>query len=284
MKSKIFSVLVMTMFAAVFISWGCGAGGDASFSPDPGLADVLNDDPLDDGTGGGGQVDVDPEKERDCFLDGFCYRECETVSDCPAGFSCVMNVCTFDCKADDECGDGGRCNSVGLCEVDSGLGIPACSSDSDCGDGRYCNAEGGCELIPVLLGCQSDIDCPLGQFCSDLHSCELFPGPDVDCAIDDDCPGNYYCDAGGSCQQDCRSDYQCPEGEACDVSGRCMVPGEPVKLVSFSFGVPGAESDPDGPVIFKSENFMIDQVVIAPAGRSQVLTSPRFRLIGSTPF
>lgn len=283
MKAKV-NINVLTLIMLAFFLAAC-SGGDASFSPDPTVGDVSG--PEDDPGGGGGGDDGatgdadEKQEERDCFLDGFCYRKCDVAADCPDGFSCIMNVCTFDCQTDDECGTGGACSEVGLCEASDGAGLPLCSVDEDCGDGRFCNGEGDCEQIPVLLGCQGDIDCPLGQYCDDLHTCELFPGPGVECTIDDDCPGNYYCDALNECQQECRSNYQCGDGEACDSSGRCVVVGAPARFSSFTFGVLGADSDPSGPVTFESASFNMDMVQLSPAGRNQVLTSPSFRLTAS---
>lgn len=285
MKVKVNMLVILVFVMAVFFHAACG-GGDASYSPDPTIGDVpgVGDEP--GGGGGGGDDDVVVEddgeaEERDCFLDGFCYRECETAAGCPAGFSCIMSVCTFDCQSDDECGTGGVCNSVGLCEASTGEGIPACTADSECGDGRFCNDAGACEQIPVLLGCQNDADCPLGQYCSETHQCDLFPGPGVECSADEDCPGDYYCDGLGECAQECRSDYQCGAGEACDGAGRCVVPGAPTRLVSFSFGALGADTDPFGPVSFESASFRLSNVNITPAGRNQVLTSTSYRLTGS---
>ena len=289
MKLKIFSLIFIAIIAGAFVAAGCGAGKDASFSPDPSVADLFGGDGSPDDPVGDGDVDVEGDKdqelpETDCFEDGFCYRTCDAVSDCPDGFSCIMHVCTFDCQSDDECGTGGRCNEVGLCEVVHGEEIPDCTSDSECGDGRFCNSDGDCEQIPVILGCQNDADCPTGQYCNDAHSCELFPLAGVECVADDECPGNYYCDDSGQCAQECRSDYQCADGKACNDIGRCVTPGVPVRLKSFSFSTLGADTDPAGPITFESTNFKIDQAVITPAGRNQVLTSPRFRLTGSAAF
>lgn len=280
-----FTTGVAVVLVLAFAGYGCGgAGGDPEFSPDPSVGDLFGGnetpgggDDVIDATGDGDEA----QEERDCFLDGFCYRACESAADCPDGFSCIMRVCTFDCQSDAECGAGGVCNSVGLCEASTGEGIPVCTIDADCGDGRFCNADGACEQIPVLLGCQGDVDCPLGQYCDDMHKCELFPGPGVECSIDDDCPGNYYCDALGECTQECRSSYQCGDGEACNDVGRCVAVGAPARLVSFTFGALGADTDPAGPVSFGSASFRLTNVQITTAGRDQILTSPSYRLTGS---
>lgn len=290
MKQKIITAFV-TCF--VLVASGCGGGGDAIFSPDPSIAQVPGGGETPDGDtggGGGGSGSVNTtqseggQASRDCFLDGFCLRTCRDASECPEGFSCIMKVCTFDCQTDAECGTGGKCNDVGLCEVAEGGSIPACTADLDCGDGRFCNAAGQCEQIPVLLGCQADVDCPSGQYCDSSHSCQMFPTAGVACSTDADCPGNYYCDASGGCLQECRSDYQCEAGKACNANGRCVVPGAPAKLLSFSFGALGADTDPTGPMAFGSASFKLDHVVITAAGRNQILTSPRFRLISSAEF
>lgn len=276
---KISTIAVMALLALVIA--GCGAGGDPSFSPDPTIGEAQGDQSAPSGDADATQANADAEEERDCFLDGFCYRECASAADCPSGFSCIMSVCTFDCQSDAECGPGGVCSSVGLCEVASGTGLPACTDDAECGAGRFCNTSGDCEQIPVLLGCQNDADCPLGQYCNDMHACKLFPGPLVTCSVDADCPGNYYCDALNECAQQCRSHYQCGSGEACDDVGRCVMTGAPARLISFTFGALGADTDPSGPVSFESASFRLTNVQIAPAGRNQVLTSSSFRLTGS---
>lgn len=296
MKSKIATLIIVTVIAAGLFAYGCGGGSDASFSPDPTVADMPGgDNPPDDtggtgggdtGGGGGGSGDSSAkDSERDCFLDGFCYRTCTSATECPEGFSCIMNVCTFDCQSDDECGTGGECSDAGLCETVSGSEIPMCSEDAECGDGRFCNSDGDCEQTPVLLGCAGDVDCPLGQYCEDAtHECELFPSGGVACSIDADCPGNYYCSETNSCEQECRSDYQCVDGKACNTIGKCVDVSSPARLVSFSFGALGAATDPAGPVTFSSASFKLDNVVITPAGRNQVLTSTRFRLTASSEF
>ena len=279
------TLFTVTLIAAGMFSYGCG-GSDASFSPDPSVAEVPGGENPGGGgeTGGAGDESGKEISERDCFLDGFCYRGCKTAEQCPSGFSCIMQVCTFDCQNDDECGAGGKCNDAGLCEATSGGEIPACTQDYDCGDGRFCNDEGGCEQIPVLLGCRNDADCPLGQYCEDTHACELFPSGGVACSTDTDCPGNYFCSETGSCEQECRSAFQCGDGKTCNSTGECMDVGAPARLVSFSFGALGSATDPAGPVTFSSPSFKLDNVVITPAGRNQVLTSSRFRLINSAGF
>lgn len=284
MKLKMITLFMVTLIAAALFSYGCG-GGDASFSPDPTVADVPGGE---DPAGGGGGTGDDSEgsskevTERDCFLDGFCYRTCSTAEECPAGFSCIMKVCTFDCQSDDECGTGGDCNDAGLCEATDGGEIPACTQNSECGDGRFCNDEGNCEQVPVLFSCVNDADCPAGQYCEDVtHECELFPSGGVACAIDADCPGNYYCSAAGSCEQECRTDYQCSAGNACDSHGRCTTAGLPARLASFSFSSAGTVTGTSAPAIFESTSYKIDMVEIVPAGRDEILSSSSFRLMRS---
>lgn len=286
MKFKIAIFLILAAIAAFFLAAGCG-GSDASFSPDPSVANVPGGDTPGGGdTGGSGDGSSDTSKkstdEKDCFLDGFCYKTCTSVSDCPAGFSCVMHVCTFDCQTDDECGTGGECNDAGLCEAVTGEKIPACTQNSECGDGRFCNDKGNCEQVPVLFGCANDADCPTGQYCDETtHECELFPAAGVSCSADADCPGNYYCGASHSCEQECRTDYQCSAGNACDAHGRCTTAGLPVRLASFSFNSAGADTDPAAPAIFESASYKIDMVEVVPSGRNEILSSTSFRLTRS---
>ena len=112
MKQSIFILLFLALIVAVS---GCG-GGDAKFSPDPSIGAQPGGDappPPDGGTGDGGAgqggentSQNKSSQERDCFLDGFCYRVCRTAAECPEGFSCIMNVCTYDCQTDSECGTG----------------------------------------------------------------------------------------------------------------------------------------------------------------------------------
>lgn len=280
-------LVLVAISSAVFFAAGCG-GSDASFSPDPSVGENPVA-PAPGQTPGGGDGDVGGTQAgevvtTDCFENGFCKRECATANDCPAGFSCVVNMCTFDCQSDAECGKGGACNEQGLCEVAGGDPIPPCSLDSECGTGRSCNAQGACEKIAVAFGCMGDVDCPQGQYCDSTHQCELYPAAGVSCAADADCVGNYYCNASNLCQQDCRADSQCAADQACDQHGRCVNPGAPAKLVSFSFNALGADTDPAGPVVFKSPSFTIDRAEISPAGRNDILTSTRFKLIGSAGF
>lgn len=285
------TALIVSVIMLVAVSFGCGgAGSDPSFSPDPSVGDIVGGD---EGGGGGGEVEVpgddgkeqtEETAENDCFEDGFCNQRCASAEECPPGFSCIMSMCTFDCVTDDECGTGGVCNDSGLCEATDAEPMPGCTSDEECGAGRFCNSAGGCEKIPVFLGCQDDADCPMGQYCDEVHSCEIFPGAGIECEVDDDCPGNYHCGPSYLCVQECRTHYQCGDGQACDSDGYCVAVGAPAAIVSFSFNTAGAQTDPTGPVAFESANFRIDQVEIAPAGRSEMLTSPSFRLIGSTGF
>lgn len=280
MKLKLTALAAATLFAAAILAFGCGGGGEASFSPDPNVAGAP------EGEAPGGEVPADgggegesakQAEERDCFLDGFCYRRCASASECPGGFSCVMHVCTFDCQSDDECGPGGECNDGGLCEAVMGEEIPACMSDIECGDGRSCNADGECEAVAAPFGCLSDANCPAGQYCDETRSCELLPAGEVACADDDECFGNSFCGAGGTCMQECRTSAQCADEKACDGDGRCVAVGAPLKLVSFNFGGTAAPT-------FTSASYRIDRVAITPAGRNQVLTSARFRLINSAGF
>jgi hypothetical protein len=282
------TAILISCFLMLALSFGCGgAGGDPAFSPDPSVLDVPGDDA--DGSGEGGEIEV-PEEGDDasadaaaganCFEDGFCNQRCASASECPPGFSCVLNMCTFDCLSDAECGSGGWCNDAGLCESTVAAPMPDCASDAACGSGRYCNAAQACEKIPVFLGCRNDADCPLGQYCDDAHSCALFPGAGVECAADGDCPGNYHCSAALRCEQECRADAQCSDGTACSSEGLCVAVGSPVRVVSFSFNTAGSQDAS----VFKSAHFRVDQVEIAPAGRSEMLSSAHYRLIGSTGF
>lgn len=278
MKRHVGVVLLVVLAIATA---GCGAGSDVSFSPDPTVADVSAPPPSGSDVPGGTDGEV---VTTDCFENGFCTRACVSVSDCPAGFSCILKVCTFDCQADAECGTGGRCNDQGLCEAASAEPLPLCTQDADCGDGRYCTDEGACEKTPAILGCNRDSECPLGQYCDEVHQCQLYPGAGVDCSIDADCPGESYCDALNRCHQDCRTDQQCAANEACSAFGKCVVPGAPAKLTTFTFTALGADTDPTGPVRFTSPSFVIQRAEIVPAGRSETLTSQRFRLVGSAGF
>lgn len=299
MKLRLHMVILVafSFVASAAVSTGCSIGGEVSFSPDPTIGGLIDDgdDPVDgtDGGGGGGGGDGDytvegqtaeeEEKERDCFLDGFCYRQCSEPADCPAGFSCIMSVCTFDCQSDEECGSGGVCNDAGLCETTS-TSIAGCTNDAECGADRFCNASAECEQVAVQLGCQGDADCPLGDYCDEAHSCTPFPGPDVGCAADGDCPGDYYCSIGAICEQDCRSSVQCNTGEACDATGRCVTVGTPARFVAYSFGSLSADADPASGGVFSSTSYSVSNVEIVQAGRNQVLSSSRYRLVGSTGF
>jgi len=284
------TALLISLVMLFALSFGCGgAGSDPSFSPDPSIGDMLGGDE-DEGDGEGGSQGGDASgesrsvEEGDCFEDGFCNVRCASASDCPPGFSCIMNMCTFDCQDDDECGAGGVCNDAGLCEGADAEPMPGCVSDDDCGLGRFCNEQASCEKIPVLLGCRGDADCPYGQYCDDDHSCQVYPGAGVECSDDSDCPGNHHCDADYLCAQECRAHEECAEGQGCDPQGYCTDVGQPARLASFTFNAPGANTDPAGPAVFTSANFRIDMVEIAPAGRQAVLSSPGFRLVGSTGF
>ncbi len=279
------TALLVSMLMLAALSFGCGgAGGDPSFSPDPSVGDLFGDDDQ----GGGGEVEVPDDNysdadaaEEDCFEDGFCNRRCTTALDCPPGFSCVMSMCTFDCVTDDECGTGGTCNDSGLCEAIGGDPIPECATDDECGEGRFCNTLGGCEKIPVFLGCRDDADCPAGQYCEDDHSCQIFPPAGIDCAYDYDCPGNYYCGPSYLCVQDCRTAYECGPAKTCSDDGRCVSVGAPSRLAYFTFNGLGSQADPATPAVFESASYKIDMVEIAPAARSEMLTSASFRLIGN---
>lgn len=290
MKHIFIATFIIVLAAAVA---GCGGGKDASFSPDPSIAQVPGgqDAPgggdVGGGDGGDGTVNTgetaggEPDDE-DCFLNGFCYRACKVATECPQGFSCILYVCTYDCQTDQECGSGGKCNEVGLCEVAEGGSIPACSSDVDCGDGRFCNGQGQCEQIPITLGCQGDIDCPMGQYCGEEHSCKVLPEMELSCTIDSNCLGDSFCNGSHICEQECRSDVQCSEGASCNNVGKCVSPSTPLKLVSFSFG--SLRNEDSGSSTFGSTNFKLKNVEMTVAGRNQVLTSTHFRLIGNADF
>jgi MYXO-CTERM domain-containing protein len=87
-----------------------GTGPDASVGPDAGTGEP------DAGTG-----------EPDAGT-----GECDGNSDCPLGEYCDTNVgaCTFDCRADDDCGGAGTCNSLGQCLDGEGDGGGGCCSTS----------------------------------------------------------------------------------------------------------------------------------------------------------
>jgi len=75
-------------------------------------------------------------------MDGICSDDgstssCTTNADCSGGEVCLDGACRPECSADSDCADGYRCNSSGVCRLNT-RPTPFCSSDSDCMTGRVC--------------------------------------------------------------------------------------------------------------------------------------------------
>jgi len=72
--------------------------------------------------------------------------DCTANSQCPSGQYCgSSNVCTFDCRTADDCGDNMSCNSLGQCV--------AAADDSGCGCSASSRGGGGTASLGLLLIC-----------------------------------------------------------------------------------------------------------------------------------
>ncbi|XP_022668562.1 uncharacterized protein LOC111253451 isoform X4 [Varroa destructor] len=185
---------------------------------------------------------------------------------CPAGLrgeaeiECVRTA--VDCRTNDECGVGQRCEST-ICRV-------SCSSDNECFDNERC-VERYCSLICTadtvcpknhicekglcFLGCRSDYDCPSSEQClnrqcvnpcesptacgphakcqptSHRALCSCLPGftgdpqvecNKVECVIDSECSLGKICQ-NYRCYEGCRSDATCRDDQSC-ISRQCQNP------------------------------------------------------------
>ena len=176
-------------------------------------------------------------------IDPFCGSMCESIADCPSGFSCQ----TVDSRGNRQCVPaGGSCEgcviagcstagqycnpSSGECEATVGL-CESCASDEQCG-GASCVVYGG---APVCLG-----GCAGGAACAGGSSCQNIAGAEV-CVPDSGSCGGGGCElTAGDCTSPtpildtvscrclgCASADDCNEGQVCTAAGTCIFGGSP---------------------------------------------------------
>jgi hypothetical protein len=182
---------------------------------------------------------------------GVCTAECETLSDCPAGFGCIGSYCFKggDKKYGTPCTANLDCET-GACMTLSG-GSKICSSE--CQDKSDCPANNPCtyavcippgntpfgadckthtDCVTGLCGgssvkictqfCEADSGCPANYMCATGGFCVKKQAVTGQCQAPDDCPSNEFCKRGsaaeiGTCTPDCNplADLGCADGEAC---------------------------------------------------------------------
>jgi hypothetical protein len=206
----------------------CVGGGIACDPDDPNCAP---DDTCDPATG---------ECYEECFGRCVPVQEpgCQSDSDCPPGYTCLMECWTDPCDpATGECPDEcdpttGECpppNCEGRC-VPEAIG---CQSDADCPEGFICemtcwdcdpnfpDCVGGCEghCVPAPLPeCDENTPCPPGYEC--VMEC-WEPGCDPETG---ECPQGCTNPDGTDCQPICRG-YCVPRQDECQVDEDCIMAG-----------------------------------------------------------
>ena len=128
--------------------------------------------------------------------------QCRTSAECPEGYICQDNVCTFiepECYTDEDCNreNNEECRWGRCVAPDPSGGV--CEFDSDCDQENHeiCVA-GFCTKDPRYndSGCQSLEDCPNGFIC---QNGECVPDPDQPqpaCISDSDCEDDLICENG----------------------------------------------------------------------------------------
>ena len=124
------------------------------------------------------------DDDGDCGIDklcrnGFCTYECDALSDCPRGQSCIDQVClddpplTGECVFNDECDQGFVCINA-RCHI-------VCETHSECGSRQMCD-HGICQpdRRPGLECTRSEHCADLGGECVDGY-CALACWEDRDC-------------------------------------------------------------------------------------------------------
>lgn len=151
---------------------------------------------------------------------------CETAEDCPPGDECVSEeatdgrvpggFCLFNCRSDNDCGDGQRCLASGQ----TNICFAVCNGAGDCRDGWVCvdPGDGSGDI------CQPDCrvgGCGAGEVCNaETGLCDV--GCPYACAAGESCEGGHCVRLNGSCATDyhCPVDtHQCFEGSCVPVQG-----------------------------------------------------------------
>jgi Cys-rich repeat protein len=143
----------------------------------------------------------------------------------------VKDPTTVECKGNDDCSTGKRCNSVGKCIDDSTSPNVDCKSNNDCSSGQKCNSVGKCiDEGTSTKECTLDSDCPSGKKCNSLNKC-VEAGP-VKCTWDADCAAGQKCNLlTGECESpSCQTHDECGKEEVCvdkacvkEVGNTCQV-------------------------------------------------------------
>lgn len=144
--------------------------------------------------------------------------ECDAVTPCSFGASCVEGVCvTAGCATSAQCGMEQHCEA-GRC-------LPGCDLDSDCYAGQSCD-QGTC----VTAACtDTHLDCAYKQFCNQASG-ECYEAAGfycTSCDDDEDCGGgSNLCLSSGTCGVYCRDGSDCPAAFDCmpvvDINGNIV--------------------------------------------------------------
>ena len=138
-------------------------------------------------------------------------ESCGHDAECLSGH-CVNDVCS-ECSADDDCSEGGWCDS-GTCAPQVGSG-EGCQTHSECVTG-VCD-----EVLKVCFDCSLSTDCPdpTTQFCNALSVCAARGDAGALCLESVECLDGLSC-SGGFCVE-CSQHDQCPDGEFCNALSQC---------------------------------------------------------------
>lgn len=141
--------------------------------------------------------------------EAYCSASCATNTDCPVNFTCqsvgdrtmcVTNDFCAPCECDSQCGEGGRCVTMGgakFCSTECRIGENSCPRFAHCED----VAEGFAACVHNAGSCQGD-----GTLCSACN------GGD-NCAVGGSCL-SYYHTKEQFCSSSCE-DAGCPAGYGC---------------------------------------------------------------------
>ena len=155
-----------------------------------------------------------------CF-NGSCLKNpgitCSANTDCGSGFCvqgvCCNNACSGSCQT---------CTATpGTCTPTASGGAPRdpsfCPVTATCGDTGKCNGTGGCQLATAGTTCNVNMSCTGGTQNGGSSTCDgsgnCIPPTSVQCSP-------YICGA-NSCATSCSTDTQCAAGFACASNGTC---------------------------------------------------------------
>jgi|GEM_PF-5183550 len=181
----------------------------------------------------------------------YCLAECQSNSECRAGYICSTGVhtCLPDCRLGWSCGPALICDSAtGSCTLPTPVSGTTplgegCTINTECATGLCIPEHSGAGTIAWAGGSCSQAcvstACPTGAACAVMEDGSAYCVPA--CTADGECRTGYVCasDPGG-CLPDCRLGWSCGTLLVCDAnSGACMDPSR------ADAGVPDA-GDPDG--------------------------------------